>query len=50
MIATLRAAVARSVAELSDLDAEALVLARRNRFRAFGANAISRHWADEAVR
>jgi len=50
MIATLRAAVARSVAELSNVDADTLVQARRNRFRAFGANAISRHWADEAVR
>jgi acetyl-CoA carboxylase carboxyl transferase subunit beta len=50
MIATLRAAVARSVAELSDGDADALVRARRNRFRSFGADAISRHWADEAVR
>jgi acetyl-CoA carboxylase carboxyl transferase alpha subunit/acetyl-CoA carboxylase carboxyl transferase beta subunit len=50
MIATLRAAVARSIAELSDVDAGQLVQARRNRFRAFGANAISRHWADEAVR
>jgi len=50
MIATLRAAVARSVAELSDVDAAQLVQARRNRFRSFGANAISRHWADEAVR
>jgi acetyl-CoA carboxylase carboxyl transferase subunit beta len=50
MIATLRTAVARAVAELSDLDADELVQARRNRFRSFGANAISRQWADEAVR
>jgi acetyl-CoA carboxylase carboxyl transferase alpha subunit/acetyl-CoA carboxylase carboxyl transferase beta subunit len=50
MVATLRDAVARSIAELSDIDADSLVLARRNRFRSFGANAISLRWTEEAAR
>ena len=41
MVATLGAAVARSLDELCDIDLDALLPARRAKFRAFGANAIS---------
>lgn len=41
MVPAFGAAVAQSIAELSQLDAAALILARRQRFRAFGAQAIS---------
>ncbi len=40
MMATLRAAVSRSIAELRTMDAGSLVLARRKRFRSFGASGI----------
>jgi acetyl-CoA carboxylase carboxyl transferase subunit beta len=41
MIATLASAVARSLDELRDIEPDALLPARRAKFRAFGANAIS---------